>query len=215
MKQNKARIIGVTGGIGSGKSAALDYIADKYRMMIIRADDIGNEVKLKGNECYGPIVNLLGDDIVGSDGQIDKKRMAAKIFGNDELLNEVNEIIHPAVRRTIDNLIGSNQFDYDCIFIEAALLVEAGYNLILDEIWEVTTPKDIRIARLCESRGYSVEKCESIISKQHDDMYVFNHVEDFNKTNDKKLKYVRLINDGNIEKMYTQIDEAMEGYCKI
>lgn len=215
MKQNRAHIIGVTGGIGSGKSAALDYLQNKYGCFIIRADDIGNEVKLCGNVCFEPIVRLLGDGIIGEDGEIDKSKMAALIFGDDVLLEKVNDIIHPAVRNRIEELIARHSDNYEIICIEAALLVEAGYNLILDEIWEVTSPKEIRIQRLMASRGYSVNKCESIISKQHSDDYVRSHVDAFNLKNDKKLKYVRLLNDGEIDKMYSQIDEAMEGYVKL
>lgn len=211
MKQNKARIIGVTGGIGSGKSAALEYVQNKYGFMVIRADDIGNEVKLRGRECFEPIVKLLGEDIIGDDGEIDKGKMASVIFGREDLLEAVNGIIHPAVRRVIDDLIATNQDRYECILIEAALLVEAGYNLILDEIWEVTTPTEIRIQRLCESRGYSVSKCEAIIARQHDDSYVKKQIDKYNLTSDKQIKYVRLVNDGEKEKMFKQIDKATEG----
>ena len=80
MKPNNAYVLGITGGIGSGKSLALSYLQNKYNCFVIKADDIGNDVKLKGNVCYDDIINLLGEDILKEDGEIDKNIMSSKIF---------------------------------------------------------------------------------------------------------------------------------------
>ena len=131
MKQNKKFVLGITGGIGSGKSLALSYLQNKYNCFVIKADDIGNEVKLKGNSCYKAIVKLLGKDILGEDGEIDKNLMAEKIFSDSDLVEKVNSIIHPAVRKEIERLIKVNSKDYQIFVIEAALLCEADYFPIL------------------------------------------------------------------------------------
>lgn len=212
MKQNKAYIIGITGGVGSGKSEALKYLEENYDCVVIKADDIGNEVKLKGNECYLPIINLLGEDILDESGEIDKKKMSDIIFNDDIKLKKVNDIIHPAVRNRIDTFISDNLYLSDYIFIEAALLVQANYLPVLNELWEIKCSRDVRIERLCESRGYSVEKAESIIDSQVDDNYYENACTEFMNSEECKdfYGYKPFINDMMVEFLYIQLDGAME-----
>lgn len=211
MKQNNY-VIGITGGIGSGKSLALSYLQNKYNCFVIKADDIGNEVKLKGNSCYKDIVKLLGKEILGEDKEIDKSLMAEKIFADSELVEKVNDIIHPAVRKEIEKLIKENSKDFKIFVIEAALLVEAGYFSMLNELWEVNASKETRIERLMSSRDYSLEKCESIIAMQHDTVFYENaHNEYIKKAKRKDYYGFKIINnDSTPENLYEQIDKAME-----
>ncbi|MCQ2542584.1 MAG: dephospho-CoA kinase [Lachnospiraceae bacterium] len=212
MKQNKAYIIGITGGVGTGKSKAMDYLEENYECLVIKADDIGNLVKLKGNECYQPIINLLGKDILDPSCEIDKKIMASKIFNDKELLEKVNAIIHPAVRKRIDDCIEKNIYKYKYILIEAALLVQANYLPVLNELWEIKCSKEVRIERLCESRGYSKEKAESIINSQVDDNYYEIACTEYINTTDRNdfFGYKPIINDMMVEFLYIQLDAAME-----
>lgn len=92
------RFIGITGGVGAGKTEILKYIGQHYKCEIYLADDIGHKVKEPGTEGYQALVELLGRDILRADGQIDKPSMAAKIFADPALLEKVNQIIHPAVK---------------------------------------------------------------------------------------------------------------------
>ena len=212
MKQNKSYIIGITGGIGSGKSLVLDYLKDKYDCLIIKADDIGNEVKLKGRECYEPVVSLLGKDILGEDGEIVKSRMADKIFACEKLVDKVNAIIHPAVKNVICKQILLDRGKHKFIVVEAALLIEASYFDLFDEIWVVDADKDVRIKRLMESRGYSLEKCESIIAKQNDlDYYCLQSDIYMNENPDSDYYGIRIVpNNSNIEDLYDVTDKVME-----
>ena len=205
-------VIGITGGIGSGKSLALSYLQNKYNCFVIKADDIGNEVKLKGNSCYKDIVKLLGKDILGEDKEIDKSLMAEKIFADSRLVEKVNDIIHPAVRKEIEKLIKENSKDFKIFVIEAALLVEAGYFSMLNELWGVNASKETRIERLMSSRDYSLEKCESIIAMQHDTVFYENANNEYlKKTKRKDYFGFRIINnDSTPENLYEQIDKAME-----
>lgn len=91
------KTIGITGGVGSGKSEILSYIRNNYPCEIILADDLAKELQKPGQACYAPLIDLLGEDITGEDGQIMKAAMADKIFGNSDLLAKVNALIHPAV----------------------------------------------------------------------------------------------------------------------
>ena len=162
------KVIGVTGGVGAGKSTVLNYIENSCKCRIIFSDQVANDIKLKGQSCYEPIVRLLSEDILGDDGEIDKKKMAAKIFSDDKLLLKVNEIIHPAVNNYIFGEIEKekekNELDY--LFIEAALLIENGYGKIVDELWYIYADEEVRRQRLKDSRGYSDEKINDIFKGQ-------------------------------------------------
>ncbi len=176
MKQSKlirgrCNIIGITGGVGAGKSTILNYIKDNYSSVIIYSDDVANDIKKKGYPAYKPIVELLGTGILDEDGEIDKKKMAARIFSEKALLEKVNNILHPAVNAFIINIIDNERRtnDHDFVFVEAALLIENGYKEIADELWYVYADEDTRRKRLSSSRGYSDEKITSIFEKQLSD----------------------------------------------
>ena len=167
------KVIGITGGVGAGKSTVLDMIRENCRCFILIADEAAHEVERRGQACYDELVGLLGEDILAPDGEIDKKKMAQKIFaaGNKELLRGVNAIVHPRVKEYILGLIEEYRIrgNVDFFFIEAALLIEDGYRAICDELWYVYAPKEVRAGRLKTSRGYTDEKIEDIMSSQNDD----------------------------------------------
>ena len=190
------KIIGITGGAGSGKSALLAEIEKAYgnQVLVIRTDEIANEVKEPGGLCYNKIVSVLGEGVVRSDGAIDRRRMAERIFTDDALLQEVNAILHPAVREVVKNTIrelrekeaalpnasspderddvpgvteGAGETVPRVVFIEAALLIEENYKEdILDELWVVHAPEEVRRRRLQESRGYTDAKIDAIMARQ-------------------------------------------------
>ena len=164
-------VIGITGGVGAGKSMCLQTLKEHCNCKILLADDVGNMVKEPGQKCYTQIVDLLGDDILQDNKCIDKIKMAERIFADHHLLHQVNEIIHPAVEEYILNDIAKEREKarIDVFFLEAALLIEAGYVPYLDELWYIYTEKSVRIKRLKESRFYSDEKIEQIMNKQLSD----------------------------------------------
>lgn len=164
-------VIGITGGVGAGKSSVLKALDEHCNCKIILADDVGNTVKEPGQSCYFQIVDLLGKDILKEDSTIDKLKMAEKIFANEDILKQVNHIIHPAVEKYILNDIQTEREkkEIDVFFLEAALLIEAGYVIYLDELWYIFSEKNVRIKRLKESRGYSDEKIRQIMDKQLSD----------------------------------------------
>ena len=185
------QIIGITGGIGAGKSQVLQYIQNHYKCRVILADDVGNEVKLPGKICYNQLVDLLGNDILDKEGFIQKEKMAARIFFNKELLLQVNAIIHPAV---MDYILTEIQKEkeagiQDFFFVEAALLIECGYASHVDEMWYVYASDEIRRERLRANRHYSDEKITSIMKGQLQEeefrkhcQVVIDNSDDFSKT---------------------------------
>lgn len=173
------KIIGITGGVGAGKSEVLKWIAKLCSCRIMIADEAAHAVKEPEAECYQPLLELLGEQILNADGTIDKRKMAARIFEEEsgERLKQVNRIIHPAVKRYILSEIeqerNAGQADY--FFIEAALLIEDGYANICDELWYIYAAREVREQRLRASRGYSDEKIAGIMRAQSDEATFRKH----------------------------------------
>ncbi|MCR5399801.1 MAG: dephospho-CoA kinase [Lachnospiraceae bacterium] len=193
------KIIGITGGVGAGKSSVLKYIKDNYNCVVVTADDIGNEVKEPGEECYERLITLLGRGILDTDGRIDKKKMAEAIFADEDRLNAVESIIHPAVidriRQKADMERSRGKVDY--FFIEAALLIECGFNDYVDQMWYIYASQDVRRKRLKQSRGYDDSRIDGIMNSQLTD-------EAFKNGSD-----VVIDNGGDFEDTIRQIDEGL------
>lgn len=196
------KVIGITGGVGSGKTAVLSYISGKYNCRVILADEAAHKVKEPGQVCYDRLVALLSEDILKEDGTIDRQKMAEKIFASSDLLEKVNEIIHPAVKELIVNSIEEERksLSHDFLFIEAALLIEDGYLEIVDELWYIYASDDVRRRRLRETRNYTDEKINAIMEKQLKE--------------DAFRKHCSMVidNSTNLEDAYRQIDEKLREY---
>ena len=161
-------VIGITGGVGCGKSAILSELEKNLNCVVLRADEAAMELEKKGGVCYFSLVDLLGEDVLSQDGEIDRIKMASLVFDNDDLLKKVNDIVHPAVKEYILDRI---KYYEDCgnvdfFFLEAALLIECGYNSIVDQMWYIFANKEVRIKRLKESRNYSEQKIDAIMNSQ-------------------------------------------------
>ncbi|MBQ7563528.1 MAG: dephospho-CoA kinase [Lachnospiraceae bacterium] len=165
------KIVGITGGVGAGKSEVMRLLTELLsdRCYILIADEAAHQVEKKGEDCYDRLVELMSKDILSEDGEIDKGAFAAKLFSDPTLREQVNSIVHPAVKRYIRKEIerqlreGKTQW----FFIEAALLIEDGYEAICDELWYVWASEEVRRKRLSESRGYSREKIDHIFASQN------------------------------------------------
>ena len=201
------KVIGITGGIGAGKTTVLELIRNSCRCFIILADQAAHEVKMKGRQCYYELIELLGEDILGPDGEINKAKMAEKIFSGDngDLIKKVNEIIHPRVKEYILDLLNEHRkkSDVDYFFIEAALLIEDGYKSICDELWYIYADEDIRVKRLKASRGYSDEKIRNIMAEQNSDKI-------FRECCDHVIE-----NNGDLELTRRQIEMIIGKSCKV
>lgn len=162
------RLIGITGGIGAGKTEILDFIRKHYRCRIYLADEVARLIQQPGHTCYERITALLGEGVLKADGSIDRERMSARIFVDNELLKKVNAIVHPAVREYLEHAVEEACADKktELFFIEAALLIENGYRDYVDEMWYIYAPVGVRKERLRQSRSYSDEKTEQIMRSQ-------------------------------------------------
>lgn len=158
-------VLGITGGVGCGKSTLLSMLEKKKGAKVILADNLGHEVMEPGTECYEQIVTLLGSSILDETGHIKREKMAQIIYGDDEKRRQVNEIVHPSVKKEIKERIRMWQAE-PLVVVETALMFESGCDAYCDEVWGIFTDPEIRIDRLSKSRGYSREKSLSIMQKQ-------------------------------------------------
>ena len=161
------RIIGITGGVGAGKSGVIEYLQKHYDAVIAKADDLGHAGIRRGEECYASVVDLLGSDIIDEDGELNRAKIATIVHRDKEQLTKLDEIIHPYVeRRIIEMIIDARADGKSYFFIEAALLFEANYDQLCDEAWYIYADCDIRCARLSQSRNYDEEKSRQIMANQ-------------------------------------------------
>lgn len=195
------KIIGITGGVGAGKSALLSYIEEHYSCRVILADQAAHQVEQPGEVCYDELVALLGSDICDEQGYIVKSKMAYRIFGNSTLLKKVNALIHPAVKKYILREIAAEKkkAEIDYFFIEAALLIEERYDLICDELWYIHADEEVRRKRLRDSRGYTDEKIDAIMEKQ------------LSREEFERHCAVVIDNSSTLEAAIEQIDAALGG----
>ena len=195
-------LIGITGGVGCGKSEVLRYLKETYNARVLLADDVANQLKEPGMPCYQPVIECLGRQILDENGLIDKGKMAKAIFSEDGRLEAINAIIHPAVRTYIEQAINKEREEQkiDFFFLEAALLIEEHYDEMMDDMWYVYADEQVRRERLKVSRGYSDEKTDSIMSKQLSE-------QEFRE----KCNFV-LDNSGSFEDTKKQIDKKMGVY---
>ncbi len=162
------RVIGITGGVGAGKSTVLNYLAGQYRAVIVEADKVGHLVMSPGEAAYQEIVAAFGTGILSEDQTIDRGKLGKIVFTDSKQLDILNQIIHPRVKEWIVSYMERvrREGNTKVFVIEAALLLEDHYDLLCDELWYIHTEEAVRTQRLKASRGYSEEKIKSIMANQ-------------------------------------------------
>ncbi|MBR1471513.1 MAG: dephospho-CoA kinase [Lachnospiraceae bacterium] len=164
------RSIGITGGVGAGKSTVLSYLEKEYHAYLVVADELAKELEQPGHACYDELVKAFGTEILTAEGLLDKKAFAALIFSDESALQRANGIIHPAVKADIlRQMQEQNDAGTEIFVVEAALLIEENYDKILDELWYIYAEESVRMKRLADSRGYTEEKSRSIMRQQKTD----------------------------------------------
>ena len=193
------KFIGITGGIGAGKSTVLSLLRDNFNCKVLLADEVAAGLMTAGNQCFDEVVALpWPESIVGQDGEINRPLMAKYMFADDELRIQVNNIVHPAVEKEVLNQVeierGLHKIEY--FFFEAALLIECGYGKLVDEMWYIYASEEVRAQRLMESRGYSKERIEGTIASQRSDASFREHADvviDNSGDKERTLKQLRQI----------------------
>lgn len=163
------RFIGITGGVGAGKSEILGYLAKKPDTRVMLADEIAHELMSPGTECYDRICETFGaEDIFLPQGGLDRGKLAAVIFSDEAKRRQMNAIVHPAVRVYVEKEAAREKQGgkRKLLVLEAALLIEEHYDEICDELWYIYTSEKNRRERLKLNRGYSDEKIDNIFASQ-------------------------------------------------
>ncbi|MBQ6469524.1 MAG: dephospho-CoA kinase [Lachnospiraceae bacterium] len=189
-------IIGVTGGVGAGKSEVLRFLHDEFHAVILEMDAIGKKLMEPGEACYDRICDLFGNEAVKEDGTLDRPYIANIVFHEPDKLEALNSIVHPAVREYCDCVIRETQNQEKALIIlESAILLDAGYDTVCDEVWYIYTDEKTRARRLRISRGYSDERIRAVMSSQKSEEFFREHAD-----------FV-LENSGSLEEMKQQIRE--------
>ena len=164
------KTIGITGGVGSGKSRVLSFLETEYDAYICQADHVAWELQRPGEKCYDAIVEKFGKDILCADGTIDRPKLGNLVFGNQAKLKQLNQIMHPAVKQRVRKQMKSQyENGTDLFVLEAALLLEEHYDVICDELWYIYSDEQIRRQRLRKFRQYTDEKIDAIMASQSSD----------------------------------------------
>lgn len=186
---------GLTGGIASGKST----VSNRFRQLgayIVDADEISRHALDVGTECYEKTVSAFGKDILLQDGQVDRRKLGAIVFGNEAEREKLNAIIHPYVRKRMDAL---SQAVWDLnpqglILWDVPLLFENGLHRLVQKTVVVTAPKKLRIQRMALRNGFTREEALSRIRSQMPE--------------EEKVKLADYVidNSGDLMSLYEQVD---------
>ena len=189
----------IFGGVGSGKSVALNYLKEAYGAEIIGMDETAHDLYEPGREGFLAVKELLGPSVIREDGTLDRGRMADLLYADREKLNKLGSLIHPLVYAEVDRRMEASAAE---LTVVETALPSAERRGKYDELWYVFTPAEIRRERLMRDRGYSSERVDEIMAKQPaDEAYM-------------KLAGWVLNNDGTPEDLKRKIDERLEGKVK-
>jgi len=148
------KLIGLTGGIGSGKSTVANLLAERGAV-VIDADEIAHGVYDPGTEGYEQVVARFGTDILDADGAVDRAKLGVRVFGDRQALTDLNAIVHPLVRKTVVSRISEALAEDPgaVVVVEAALMTETGWSGGAGELWVVVADPRIAAERLIRLRG--------------------------------------------------------------
>lgn len=185
------KFIGLTGGVGAGKTTVLKAMKQLYKVRILIADEIAHEQMEPGTPCYKKLYEEFAEDDIWRDGgEINRPQLARLLFSDEEKRKILNGIVHPAVKEYILGEVEKERQKgyYDYVIVEAALLIEEGYDKLCDELWYVYTSPENRKKRLMADRGYSEQKVEQMFAAQlSDEVY---------------RRYCRVVLDNNQDEEY-------------
>lgn len=186
--------IGITGGIGSGKSVVAEMLAARGAALI-NADQVGHETYRRGTESYLRIVSAFGPEIAGRDGEIDRGKLGRRVFEEPESRRRLESIVWPAMRRLMKGRLDELRArETRVAVLEAAVLVEADWLPLVDEVWLVTAPPATVRERLVRGKGLTPEEAEARIGAQLSD--------------DERRRHAAVVveNSGTLEELEREVD---------
>jgi dephospho-CoA kinase len=191
-------VIGLTGGIASGKSVVSAMLA-AHGALVIDADKVGHEAYAPGSDCYAAVVVAFGKDIVAQDGQIDRKALGAKVFGDPAKRKQLEGIVWPWMRKTMDGRLAAIRAEGTAVVVlEAAVLIEADWVPITDQVWVVTVSPEVARQRIIERNGLTAEQADARINAQ--------------LSNDERVRHAQVVidNSGTLAELRERVDAAWQ-----
>jgi dephospho-CoA kinase len=185
--------IGITGGIGAGKSEVTAYLRSLGEYVIC-ADEVAKQIVLPGEEGAAALRRVFGDSFFLEDGSLDRKKLAAEVFSDEQRLKQLNDTLHPLILKRIESLAESQ---YGRVFIDAALLIQTGMHNTVDDIWLVVAGLNTRIDRVVKRDGLSAAEVEYRIKSQISDEQMAKYADEI------------IQNDGSLSDLKRKVDELI------
>jgi phosphopantetheine adenylyltransferase/dephospho-CoA kinase len=192
-------IIGLTGGIASGKSTASKFFAERGAY-VIDSDKLGHRAYEPGTDAFAAVAATFGPEVVGADGRIDRKVLGSKVFGKPEELKKLTDIVWPEIRRLTQLEIEQalREAPDRVVVLEAAVMLEAGWNRSTDEVWVVIVDPDVAVKRAVARDGLDEAAVRARIAAQ--------------MTNAERIARADVVidNSGTLDDLVAKLDEAWQ-----
>ncbi|WP_324824144.1 dephospho-CoA kinase [Sinanaerobacter sp. ZZT-01] len=191
------KVIGLTGGIGSGKSTVSDYLRNKG-ITVLDADQIAREIVLPGKEALKELLAYFGEEILLENGLLNRKKLGKIVFSDPDKKLKLDQIMHDKIRSQIlKKLQDESSQGAPYIILDAPLLLETGMDRIVDQIWIVEMQDTLRISRVMKRDNLTEEEVKARISQQM-------------STEEKRKKAHSIIdNSSDLENLYAQVDQLL------
>ncbi len=189
------KVIGLTGGIGSGKSTVARYLAE-LGAVVLDADKVGHAVFQPDTDAWRDVVAVFGRQILTPGGEIDRKKLGEIVFNNPEEMSRLNRIMHPRMYdMVVEQIAEYRRQGVDVLVIEAAILIEAGWTTLVDEVWVAIASEATVIKRLKEQRGLAEAQTLARIRSQ--------------LSSEERVKHADVVinNDGDLDAMKAKVKE--------
>ncbi|MBS96846.1 MAG: dephospho-CoA kinase [SAR202 cluster bacterium] len=186
-------VIGLIGGIGSGKSSVSE-ILKSLGVDVIDADKVGHEAYTPDSEGWRKVISVFGQDIVGPDKQIDRKKLGSIVFSDPNEMDKLNKLMHPIIHDLVKEKIKNfSDQGVNVVILEAAILIEANWQDLTDEIWLAKANQEVVIERVQLRNNFTREEIIKRIQSQ--------------MSNDEREKHADVVidNDGTIEQLHEKV----------
>lgn len=196
------KIIGLTGGIGSGKSTVARFLAE-IGAVVINLDEVGHDVLKKGSVAYKKTIGEFGKGILDANGEINRARLGQIVFHDRKALQRLNEIVYPAIDKTVaEKTLEYSQKGVKVMVLEAAAMLEAEKAWQTDELWVTTADEKMVLSRLKERSGYSEKEAKARIRSQF--------------TNGERIKKANVVinTDGTLKELKARVKTEWEKLLK-
>ncbi len=191
-------VLGLTGGIATGKTTVANLLHDKGAL-IIDADQVSRDLMVPGSSVFQQLVERFGPGFLTEQGELDRTALGAHVFGNPEALQALNGITHPAIWEELKRRVEAGRSTHEVVVLMAPLLIEHDHQHAVDQVWLITVPDDVQVGRLQARNGLTKDEARARLAAQ--------------LPTAAKLKHAHVVidNGGTLEETRRQIDEAWSG----